>query len=306
MARRNSILVTTDLSAGSLAALPVAVLLARSEQARVELLYVEDPPPIGADTPSDIEGFLKNRTQREREFQQIVMRLKNEDTLEVVPHFKEGPVLETILSVIDAVQPGFVVMATHGRSGISRLLLGSVTEQVLRLSPCPVLCVKQGQQAFGPGPILCCTDLSSHAAEAMPFAAALAHERKAPLHLVMVLEDQLHMSSEGKPLAWMVEEHRRMERHLHRTAAQVKSRHALETTVRLRHGKPAAEICAETAEINAAIIVMASHGRTGMRRLLMGSVTEEVVRRSACPVLVVRSRVQDAVSASPSTQAMTV
>lgn len=292
MTHAKAVLVTTDLSQNSRAGLPLASALARREQANLHVVCIEETPPVGAEAPTDIEGYLLSRKAREREFRQLVADLMHAESISVVPHFLEGPVVDKILEVIKEIKPVFVIMATHGRSGLSRLLLGSVTESVLRQSPAPVLCVKSNATSLQAGPVLVSTDLSAHAAEALPIAAALARESASALHLVMALEDQLHVQDgipPQTPLTWMVEEHRRMERHLHRIAAQVKSTHGLEVTTHLRHGRAAEEILTQAAELKAGLIVMTSHGRSGIKRLLVGSVTEEVIRRSACPVLVIRA-----------------
>jgi nucleotide-binding universal stress UspA family protein len=184
-----------------------------------------------------------------------------------------------------------VVMGTHGRRGFDRFVLGSVAELVLRRAPCPVLvvpCVEGADPAaLDGGRIVVPDDLTDAASRAITEAARLARPLGAELEVVHVVEDAYVPSPYGAlaaPRADYAALVPRVEAALEARAAGA----GVPVRPAVRHGEAAAEIAACAREGGAALIVMASHGRQGLDRVLMGSVAEAVVRRAPCPVLVVR------------------
>jgi nucleotide-binding universal stress UspA family protein len=168
-----NILVTSDGSEKAVAAFPFAVQLATQHAATLHMVHVEDPSET---VPADVE------------------RLKKFDaggSLNVVSHFKKGSPAAQIIDCAKEIAADCIVMATHGRSGIARLLFGSVTERVLRDSPCPVLCVKPGEAPISTGPLLLSSDLSPEALNALYYATALAKDQHCELHICLVLEEEL-------------------------------------------------------------------------------------------------------------------
>ena len=292
-----NILVTTDLSENGQAALPFAVAMAQHHQAKLHLLYVEDLDVIYLTdrmiSLPQLEWTSEERKKHEHQVKESLVReLKERDHVEIVPYFKEGDPSEVIVETAREVNADCIVMSSHGRSGLSRVLFGSVTEDVLRHSPCPVLCVKAHglANASESAPILMPTDLSNESLESLPFAAALAKQQGAKLHVLLVLEDKLQISNDASPkVEWLVREHRQMEQKLQEFAAQLRKTEELDVAPHLLHGMPANLILSFAAEIKAGCIVIASHGRSGLKRLLVGSVAEEVIRNSKCPVLAIRN-----------------
>lgn len=132
-----TILFPTDLSEPSSFALPVARALARDHGARVVALYVAAPPAVaaidGVMLPSDDGGLLD---QARRHLDQLDLGA-NADRRAV-----EGDPVTEILRVAEEARADLIVMGTHGRTGLGRLVMGSVAEQVLRRAPCPVLTLK--------------------------------------------------------------------------------------------------------------------------------------------------------------------
>lgn len=135
-----TILVPTDFSDRSRAALSVAGSLARDHQARVVLLFVLEPPVVAGELGVALpppEGYQAQLEER--------LRSSRPDAPEVpVEHrITEGPVGDSICRMATELGCDLIVMGTHGRAGIGRLLLGSVAEDVLRHAPCPVLTVRE-------------------------------------------------------------------------------------------------------------------------------------------------------------------
>jgi nucleotide-binding universal stress UspA family protein len=190
-----------------------------------------------------------------------------------------------------------IVMASHGRAGFQHPIIGGTAERVVRDAPCPVLTVRDRawqmppqKSAFAPKRILVTTDFSDASKKAFQYAAALARRFEASVTLLYVVPSQL--PSELSHIGIVLEEKRLVEEARERLPrfreAELDPHRHVETLV--LNGRPAHEIChtAETRQTD--LIVMSTHGHTGLKHFLLGSVTEKVVRHAPCPVLVVRER----------------
>ena len=144
------ILVPVDFSPSSLAALETALELAAQFKASFELVHVWEPPPIYGPDALVAGGMslymeLEEHTRRAatKEMETLVVRLSERGIRDVRTHVQRGVPASAILDV--AAKGGFdlIVMGTHGRTGVSRLFMGSVAEKIVRLSPIPVLTVRQ-------------------------------------------------------------------------------------------------------------------------------------------------------------------
>jgi nucleotide-binding universal stress UspA family protein len=304
MLQINNVLATTDLSDCGEAAIPFAVALARQHDATLHLAFVEEVQPVyfagepvfgmsGPPAMPQLEWVAAARKEHQLRLKDIADRLTQTEQLKVITHFKDGSPARRILETAGEIHADCLVMSTHGRSGLSRLVFGSVTENVLRHSPCPVLCVKPGETPGGPGPLLFTTDLSKESLRALNYAISLAKQQRRELHMLMVVDDRMYMPADGgmpvKAVEWMVDERRKMEAKLKELAERVRGETGLVVTVHVRHGNPAEQIVNVADFVEAASVVMASHGRTGLKRLVLGSVAEQVVRNSARPVLTIRA-----------------
>jgi nucleotide-binding universal stress UspA family protein len=190
----------------------------------------------------------------------------------------------------------FIVMATHGRSGLSHLVMGSVAESVLRTAPAPVLALRTGQEGrplTEVRTILWATDLSATSEEAWRYALLLADVFAAELSLLHVVSP-LEFAGLGDmrvppPTGWL-------EGRVAATDSKLAARQqevelfGLRARRKVKVGAPAATIVAEAQEARADLIVMGTHGRTGLSHLLLGSVAEAVIRKAPCPVLAVQAR----------------
>jgi nucleotide-binding universal stress UspA family protein len=197
-----------------------------------------------------------------------------------------------------------IAMATHGRGGVGRWVFGSVAEQVLHGTPIPLLLVRpqpgpRGPQTPAARPyrtILVPLDGSALAEQALTQATALAAHAGAALLLVAAVpEPDTAVGRPGKETqprnraaAARVAEATRLEAYLGRTAANLRAQGAGAGTA-LPAG-PAAEAILHAAETGGAdLIVMASHGRSGLARLWLGSVAAKVVQGATRPVFLVRA-----------------
>ena len=212
-----------------------------------------------------------------------------------------GDPAEEILQLTHVQRGSIVVMATHGRNALGRLAFGSVGDQIMREATVPVALTStsatEPEHHFRT--IIVPLDGSDLAESALPLATDLARRTGATLSLVRVV-DRLYEPSilwpGGEFDGWHVTPDQMDEingqmlddarRYLERVAVSVRTTHP-NTVWEVRTGQPASEITRAAETNHGSIIAIVSHGRGGLRRLALGSVTTEVVHKSRAPVLVI-------------------
>jgi nucleotide-binding universal stress UspA family protein len=192
-----------------------------------------------------------------------------------------------------AADPEFdlIVMGTEGRTGMRRVLLGSVAEKVVRHAPCSVLAVrgKNGSSRFHH--ILCPIDFSPSSRTAMERAARLADPDGMGITLLHVLDLPVRFSGDPNVAGFLEDLDKTGARFLAEWAAELRTRVSVPVNTRTRIGSPGAQaLSVLEAEPTFDLVVVGSHGRTGLRRALLGSVAERIVRHAPCPVFVARQR----------------
>jgi nucleotide-binding universal stress UspA family protein len=199
-------------------------------------------------------------------------------------------VAEGILAYVEEAGIDLVVLGTHGRSGLGRLLMGSVAEEVVRQAGCPVLAVPQRAAAEAVERVLAPVDFSDHARRALAYARELAALHGAALDVLHVVHEPVVPAAFGPevgalPLPGMLGPSRE------ELEAFVAGVSGPEVPVELHSatGGAAAEIVRFAEGHGSGLIVLSTHGLTGLDRFLLGSVTEKVVRRAPCPVFTVRA-----------------
>lgn len=186
-----------------------------------------------------------------------------------------------------------IVLGTHGRRGVRRLVLGSVAEEVVRKAPCPVCTVGRGATApesLQGGILLVPVDFSDHQVRLEAHARELAKGFDMTLVLCHVVELQglpdVYGVNAQPPEPGVLEE---------RTTEVMENRAdtlregGVEARVEVRTGDPSTEIVDAADDLGANLLAIATHGRSGIDRMLMGSVAETVLRRAPCPVFTVKS-----------------
>lgn len=186
-----------------------------------------------------------------------------------------------------------VVIGTHGRRGVRRFVLGSVAEEVVRKAECPVVTVGRGAvspQNLEGGTMLVPVDFSESRSRVLAHAREIAPVYGMDVQVLHVVE------MEGVPEAYGVYESvpeagKLAERAQEVLDDEVESlREAgIDVTVEARSGHPADEVLTAAEDIGATFITIATHGRTGLDRMLMGSVAEKVIRQAPCPVCTVKT-----------------
>jgi nucleotide-binding universal stress UspA family protein len=210
--------------------------------------------------------------------------------------FVAGLPAKSILERAASLPADLIVMGTHGASGFERLMLGSVTEKVLRKATCPVLVVPRGADAPSGAPtlftrILCAVDFSPCSHRALSYALSLAEEAGGELTLLHVIEGFAE-----EPLSYahfdVPEYHRHLELAAGERLEQLVPRETrtwCKCTTTVRKGKPYREILEVAQQERTDVIVLGVRGRNPVDLALFGSTTNHVVRTAECPVLTVRS-----------------
>lgn len=202
-----------------------------------------------------------------------------------------------ILAQAKALQADLVVMGTHGRSGFDHLLLGSVTEQIIRKAPCPVLVVPRhaapaATSAAAPFKrIVCAVDFSAASIRALAYALDLAREADARISLVHVIEMPPELGEFPFAADFNVNGVRAAAEaeYLQRLRALIPQDARAYCTVatQVSEGRAHREILRVAAEEKAEVIVMGVQGRGAVDLMLFGSNAHAVIRGANCPVLIV-------------------
>jgi nucleotide-binding universal stress UspA family protein len=287
----HTILVPLDGSAFSERALPMATALAQTMSAQLVLVRAASASVFPGADPTEAQCQAVEEAEA---YLWAVATGLSEQGLSVEVAVPYGDAAESILLEIGLHGADLVVMGTHGRSGLGRWIYGSVAEQVLARSPAPVLLVHPTGEAATLGPeqtsLLVPLDGSAFAETALPHAIALAQAFGGTILLLRTVEPSMlayHYPIMGLVQESLAREHREAEAYLSEVAEHLRDEGLSVQTI-VREGWPGDVIVYRGAALGPRLVVMATHGRTGVLHLLLGSVALEVVRRSPLPILLVR------------------
>jgi nucleotide-binding universal stress UspA family protein len=296
------ILCPVDFSDYSRRALDHAIAIARWYESTVTALHVFSPVPIAAYGPSPVafEPIVLTKADRDRLLASTKAFVEAESApgVPIEAAVREGNTAAEILDQAANMSADLLVIGTHGRSGFERLLLGSVTEKVLRKACCPVLTVpRRLPDAVPPGPVLfkrmlCAVDFSECSMHALKYALSLAQEADGCLTVVHVLAPELvgqvAIGEEHVSLAALQRQHEQEARQLLEQAVPETVGAYCKADSLLRRGKPWREILQVASERQAELIVMGVQGRGAADLMFFGSTTQHIVREATCPVLTLR------------------
>ena len=297
------ILCPLDFSRFSRHALDQAVALAREFGAEISALHaymvapVVDVVPVGSPIP--IEPIRLSPLQHAVLIGELRDFIGDVEAggVTIQTAIAEGDPVATILERATAWRADLIVMGTHGRTGFERLLLGSITEKVLRKAPCPVLTVPNRVSTPVHGltfaRILCAVDFSDASFRALEYAASLSAIEGPGVTVLSVVElfaergglrDEEMLDTPGFRVTL---ERSAIERLRAAVPDAVRARCPITELVTM--GKAWKEILRVATEQQSDLIVLGVHGRSTADLLLFGSTTQHVMRQATCPVLTIRA-----------------
>jgi nucleotide-binding universal stress UspA family protein len=267
------LLVCTDGSEESQGAVAQALALGRVCGSRVYVLQVLEIIPEFEAVAPELRGRLEEESQSQME---VIRAQAARMGVAVETRVRHGiSVHSTILAEAEAIQPQLILMGRYGRTGLARLLMGSVTARVIGFSPVNVLVVPRGAHVSF-GTLLVASDGSPCSAAAVNAALGMTQRAGSQLFAVCAAREEGELPEAQQIIRQLVE-----------TA----NREGVPLQGLVPSGQPPDDAIVQAAmRYRADLIILGSHGRTGMRRLLMGSVTERVIGQSPCPVLVVKEK----------------
>jgi nucleotide-binding universal stress UspA family protein len=289
------ILFATDLSRWAAGAEQYAYALSASWRAALTVVSVlEFPPGMNPDYPVNRLYLGELLKQATRELVELKARAAARG-LSVETRIATGIPSREILTAAEQEDPDLIVVGTRGKTGLEHVVLGSTAERIIRTAPCPVLAVRTEHPGQGEPPspaldrMLVPVDFSDCSVDALEYAVMAARRGKASLTLLHVLEPV----SYGLDFTLLHSGKREQSREavtarLSALASAVTSA-GVTAEYEVRGGAPADSILDAARTQGADVIVMGTHGRRGLSHAFCGSVAESVLRRSACPVLTVRS-----------------
>ena len=294
----NTILCATDFSKLSEPVVSYGITLAKEFNAKLIVCHVVDFPTVSMYGEAVLEPI--DHQNRFMEYARAeIDRLVSGAAIDYHAMVAVGNTTDEIAHLVDEQQVDLVIVATHGRSGLKRFFLGSVTERLIRTLPCPLLVLRgetedavAGLQKFPFKRILVGCDFSSDADLAFENSLSMAQEFESELHLVHVVEpsgykDLFNMSADQgdkfkKDLYDMIDAKLK-------SMVPQEAMNWLTLQTHLLVGKPYEEIVryAEMNDIDLIALGIRGHGM--VEDLLVGSTTDRVIRRAPCPVLSVCS-----------------
>ena len=252
-------------------------------------LYALAPMPMGDPMLASAIIYTDEDLDRTRKDLEAFVH-DEEGTTPIDVKIVEGPAVGAIVSEATALPVDLIVLGTHGLSGFQHLMLGSVTERVLRKAPCAVLTVPPKTPDAGPvafRQILCPVDFSPASLKALESAASLARESGARLTTMYVVEplplSEPLLLGGGGVANYEQEAVVASKARLHDIAPR-----GVELREVVTVGKPYQEILERAREDRTDLIAIGVHGGLADRLAFFGSTTNHIVREATCPVLSLR------------------
>lgn len=235
--------------------------------------------------------------QAENYLNRMTAELQSEG-YDVTSVMTEGDVASTLCDVADAQNVDLIAMTTHGRSGIEKWVLGSVADRVVRSARQPVFLVRPQAEQLPVTPvrrILVPLDGSLLAEKALPEAISLAKVNSSEIWLLQSVEFPEYWGEEyagmhALPPIISTEEQEAAARAYLLKMAEGLTAEKIPTQIVVTTGHAASAISDVVADNDMDLIVMCTHGRSGLSRWVFGSVAEKVVRLAECPVLLIRAQ----------------
>lgn len=305
----DNILIPTDFSACADHALSHALQVADRFGARLHILHVVnelDPDWYGITDAQERAVKLRDQIKREARdrLEELVPSKDGYDVEATISLQLSFDVADSIHEYVNERAVDLVVMGTHGRKGLDRLMLGNVANKLVRHAPCPVMTVREEvpwiseDEELTYDDILAPIDFSDHSREALRVSKIFADRYQARLHLMFVAEKRTvpTFSDTGLPGIGVVEMDPEIVKNAEEGLQQLNEKIGgpeVQSAYHVREGDVSRDVIDFAETHGVSLIVMATRGLTGMSRFLLGSNTERVVRVAPCPVLTIPTEADD-------------
>jgi nucleotide-binding universal stress UspA family protein len=300
-----TILVPLDFSRASMHALKYTIALAEEFNAAIHLAHVQPVdeftaiPNAGAEMMNcaDAIALMQDRLAEVQEKHDVKFWPDN-------CHVVSGKPYEEIVKLARELHIDLVVLPTRGHSGLKRIALGSTAERVVRFASCPVLVPRgakfdamswnaETSEKFSPRRILVPVDFSDCSLAGLKYAALLAKRFDAKLQLFHVISPHMEVfqinRSDGVATP-LIESARASAKEEMGRLRRLDFMKGVSCETKICVGGVVDEICGEGSDAKVDLIITSTHGRTGFKHAMLGSVSEQMVRYAERPVLVVPSR----------------
>jgi nucleotide-binding universal stress UspA family protein len=302
VAMEHAILVPLDGSPAAEHALTWASSIAQQNGSPLQLVRVHVPPAplmVGSELASDVMLDAAIRKIESTYLEEMAARLGKAVTIPVHQSLLEGATADAIDDHAKAVKADLIVITSHGRGAFARFWLGSVADKIIRHAPAPILVVRPVDDQ---APNL--SDRPAIQRLVIPLDGSLLAERiiepaiklgktfGAEYSLVLILEavENIETLSEMKakiPGGWMPEAtQKKAETYLEKVAHHMRGHSVIVHTKVIPHGSAAAGILDYSKTHGRPVIALATHGRSGLKRLILGSVADKIIRGATMPVLI--------------------
>ena len=295
------LLIPLDGSKTAERALPYARYLAEEQNVLIELLAVVDVANMAthmtAERALHLDTMVEDAVRASEKYLEAIAGTLSAAKIKTV--VDTGRPEEVIIEKAAAEQNTLITMATHGRSGMNRWLLGSVAEKVLRGATDPVLLIRAREVTRTEDEptlksLIVPLDGSDLAEQVLPTAIELAKPRDLEIVLIRTYNIPTTAYAGVEGYALPIDDLLKGMRdeacaYLENKVADVKKLGGARVSFAAKEGLPADEIISFAKNLPGGLIAMSTHGRSGVRRWVLGSVTETVVRHSENPVLVIRA-----------------
>ncbi len=210
---------------------------------------------------------------------------------DITPMVRFGKPVQEIIKVTKEENIDLLVIGTHGRAGVDRFILGSVAERIVRTSVCPVMVIK-GEKYAGFKRIVVPIDFSDCSRKALEYAVATARSHNSTLTILHVYEESfiepyVNAANSEKEADEIMKEIDRVNENRYDEFLKTVALSGVEYDKLLIKGVPETEIVETAMEQQADLLVMGTHGRTGIKHIIIGSTAEEVVRSVHCDIIIV-------------------
>jgi nucleotide-binding universal stress UspA family protein len=300
MFKINKILYPTDFSRCSEQAMLHALHLAWRYQAEVHMLHVivlhEYDPQKVLKHFSDDEHVFDSLRQKAK--QQMITTIKEQKADELPIKIVQQNGISTAPVILEYAEKNdidLIVMGTHGRRGLGHLFLGSVAEEVVRLAPCPVCTIREMKEPIPVHAlkhILVPTDFSDYSKLSIQYGLGLAETYNAKLQLLHIVEQEIHPAHyvTGKTSIFDFNpDIKKISKKVMQDSLKEHNNYKIPADFYVNEGHAAYEIVKFAKTHDTDLIVIPTHGLTGLKHLFIGSVAEKVVRMAPCKVFTVKS-----------------